>query len=277
MEPTKALELLQALPIAATITEYVVAQELHEDGEPHLHAFLKYSAKVQFGPRRWDIADFHGNYQPAQCWRAVQRYCAKGGNYISNFDLDAAANKKAAGRDLNKRLLEEHLPDLVREGVVPLEKYLKIKACKEAFFKDSLPSLPRCTLFVPNSLGKVFPVLDQKRRHFWIWSRQPDTGKTTFLKSVACQFPSYWYSYKEGFQSAHPGTQFVLLDEYSSPHLQATQLNQMCDGTWQYPVKCGTAIQLESPIVLVASNKPPEEVYPNVFQLINARFFVFEL
>jgi len=31
------------------------------------------------------------------------------------------------------------------------------------------------------------------------------------------------------------------------------------------------------PIILIGSNKPPEEVYPNCYPLINARFVVIEL
>ena len=81
------------------------------------------------------------------------KYCQKDGNYISNFDVNAALSKKSCGRDLNRRLLEEALPDLVDEGVIPLEKYIKLKACKEAYFKDRAPLLPRCVGFIPNSLA----------------------------------------------------------------------------------------------------------------------------
>lgn len=277
LAPADALALLQALPIRAQIVDYIVAQELHQDGTPHLHVYLNYDKKVSFGPNRWDLSSFHGNYQPARSWKAVAGYCTKGANYISNFNLDAAAAKRASGRDLNKRLLEGDLTELVLEGEVPLEKYLRLKACKEAFFKDRQPVLPRCIGFIPNTLGHLFPVLSGKQRHYWIWSSKPNTGKTSFLRSVALAYPSYWYSYKESFQACHPGTQFILLDEYSVPHLQATQLNQMCDGTWMYPVKGANPVQLVDPIMLVAANKPPKEVYPNCHSLIIARFLVVEL
>ena len=66
-------------------------------------------------------------------------------------------------------------------------------------------------------------------------------------------------------------------DEYSKAHLQVTQLNQMCDGTWAYPVKQSSATTLDEPVVIVCSNKPPEDVYPNFYFLVLARFRVFEL
>lgn len=54
-----ALELLKA---TGELTEWVVASELHQDGTPHLHAFLKYSRKVDFKVDRWDLGTYHGNY-----------------------------------------------------------------------------------------------------------------------------------------------------------------------------------------------------------------------
>lgn len=276
IQPVELLEKLR-LCLKTPIKEYIVCRELHKDGHPHAHAFIKYEKKVEWGARKWDIDDHHGDYQQAKCWKAAEKYCQKDGDYISNFDVNAAGNKKDSGRALNKRLLEEDLRDLVHEGVVQLEKYIKLKACKDAFLKDSAPALPRCSGFVPNSLGKLLPILADKQRHFWLWSARPNTGKTTFLKFVGTNFASHWFTYKEHFQSIHPGTQFVLLDEYSSPHLQVTQLNQMCDGTWMYPSKGGNPVQLVDPIVLIGSNKPPEEVYPNCYPLINARFVVIEL
>lgn len=276
IQPDELLEKLK-LCSGTPIKEYIVCRELHKDGQPHAHAFIKYERKVEWGARKWDIDDHHGDYQQAKSWRAAEKYCQKGGDYISNFDVEAAASKKSCGRELNRRLLQEDLTALVHEGVIPLEKYLKLKACKDAFFKDCSPVLPRCSGFIPNSLGKLLPINEGKLRHYWLWSRKPNTGKTTFLKLVAKSYPSYWLSYKESFQSLHPGTQFVLLDEYSAPHLQITQLNQMCDGTWMYPTKGGSPVQLDEPILLVCSNKPPEEVYPNQYPLINVRFSSIEL
>lgn len=272
--PQDALEILKA---SFQVVEYVIAQEKHADGTDHLHIFLKTKKKVSWSATRFDLGSFHGNYQAARSWEAVQRYCKKGGNFIASFDTDKALRKKSCGRLLNKRLLEEDLTELVKSEELPLENYLKVKACKEAFFKDTAPELPRAVSFLPNSWEKVLPVHSGKQRHFWIWSSKPNTGKTTFLESISAQYSSYWYCYKEAFQDVHPKTQFILLDEYTSPHLPVTQLNLMCDGHWQYPFKGGSAVLLEKPILLVCSNKPPEEVYPNAYPLIKVRFVVVEL
>lgn len=277
LQPQEALEILRQVPTSSPIVEYVVAQEPHKDGNPHLHAFIRYEKKTEWGSRKWDLGPWHGNYQTARAWYAVKAYCTKRGNFIASFDVNAAQRKKSCGRDLNKRLIEESLVGLVEEGDVLLKDYVRLKACKEAFLRDRQRLKPRAEGFIPNNFNLLFPVSQGKQRHFWIWSEAPNKGKTTFLVSLDQSFPCYWYSFSEAFQSPCQDTQFVLLDEYSKANLTATQLNQMCDGSWSYPVKGCSAIRLEAPIVVVCSNKSPQDVYPNCFAFVLARFQVFNL
>lgn len=277
MSPEEALALLREVKCSSEITQWVVAQEQHEDGGHHLHAFIKYAKKTEFKPAKWDIAGFHGNYQVAKSWEAVKAYCQKGGNFIASFDTDAAKAKQACGRDLNKRIIEEDLTSLVQEGVVRIADYLRLKACKEAYIRDLSSTLPLCVGFIPNTFGLLIPLCNTKLRHVWVWSSKPDKGKTSFLKSLAASFPCYWFAYSESFQFPSLSTQFVLMDEYSKAHLTVMQLNQMCDGTYQYPVKGERPVQLHEPVIILASNKPPTEVYPNCFELVLARFRVYEL
>ncbi len=68
-----------------------------------------------------------------------------------------------------------------------------------------------------------------------------------------------------------------MLDEYSTPKLSATQINQMCDGTWKYPFKNGTASALSKPLIIICGNKHPAKVYPNAFEFLEARFNVIEV
>ena len=79
------------------------------------------------------------------------------------------------------------------------------------------------------------------------------------------------YAYGETFQTMHTGTQFVLLTNTQKPISKL--LNSIkCDGTWVYPVKQSSATTLDEPVVIVCSNKPPEDVYPNFYFLVLARF-----
>jgi len=111
------------------ITEHVICEEKHEDGNPHVHAFIKYSKKVMWTETRWDIGGYHGNYQVAKSWKAVERYCKKGGNYISNIDVEAAKNHKTK----NASLLKEDPKELVDEGVITLFQLPALLKAKAAY------------------------------------------------------------------------------------------------------------------------------------------------
>ena len=171
---------MRLVPTSSSIVEWVVASEKHQDGTDHLHAFIKYEKKTEWAPRKWDLDGFHGNYQKARSWQDVKAYCMKGGNLYPPLTW-TWPRKKSCGRALNKRLLEEDLTDLVQEGVVRLQDYLRIKAAKEAFIRDQTASLPRCVGFIPNTFNLCFPMITGKQRHLWIWSSGANKRKDYLL------------------------------------------------------------------------------------------------
>lgn len=95
--------------------EYVVAQEVHQDGSPHLHAFIKTEKKIMLSPRQFDLPDHHGNYQVAKSWKAVQKYVTKGGTFIANIDVESAASKKGKR---NQVLMAMDPRDAVDQGFI---------------------------------------------------------------------------------------------------------------------------------------------------------------
>lgn len=63
-----------------------------------------------------------------------------------------------------------------------------------------------------------------------------------------------------------------MIDEYTTATIKATQLNQMCDGTFQYPTKSAAPTILENPLLIVCGNASIKTVYPKAHQYIAARF-----
>lgn len=68
VSPQAALEFLKE---KHTIVEYVIAQEDHQDGTKHLHAFVKLEKRTRFKKDIFDFPEHHGNYQIAKSWKAV--------------------------------------------------------------------------------------------------------------------------------------------------------------------------------------------------------------
>lgn len=86
LDPQAALDLLRA---KFDFERYVIATEKHQDGTNHLHVYLHRGPGKKFNIRRPDALDLlghHGNYQSCRSASAVQAYCKKEGNFLSNVE-----------------------------------------------------------------------------------------------------------------------------------------------------------------------------------------------
>lgn len=126
VSPQSALEYLKAKD---TIHEYVIAQEEHQDGSHHLHAFIK-TDRVTWTPDRFDLPEHHGNYQVAKSWKAVQRYVTKGGNFISSIDTESALSKQSKK---NLALASMSPKQAVEEGYISLMALPKFVLAQNMF------------------------------------------------------------------------------------------------------------------------------------------------
>lgn len=71
------------------ITKLLVAEESHQDGNKHFHAYVGTCSRISIrDPAFWDVAGCHGNYQSARSPNAVVKYCSKDGNYIAQELVD---------------------------------------------------------------------------------------------------------------------------------------------------------------------------------------------
>ena len=102
------------------VEEYVVAEEKHENGDPHLHAFIKLNKRIRFSKNLFDIIyegkTYHGHYEIAKSWHAVEQYCKKEGDYISNLNIKAAQNKQS--KKIGVKELESDPLELLERGVI---------------------------------------------------------------------------------------------------------------------------------------------------------------
>lgn len=81
---------------------YIVSEEAHKDGTPHLHAFIQFHEKKNFcGSDCFDfIAGQHGSYEVTKHVRNWVTYVTKDGKYVAKgLDVDAIKKKKASKSD----------------------------------------------------------------------------------------------------------------------------------------------------------------------------------
>ena len=78
--PLSKEALLEALSEKLLIKEYAIAQELHANGDPHLHAFIKLTNKLNTRDVRFaDIGDYHPNITRPRSIKNVIDYIMKDG------------------------------------------------------------------------------------------------------------------------------------------------------------------------------------------------------
>jgi len=85
-----------------------IGQEEHQDGTPHLHAYLHSDEGFRTRNERYfDVLGFHPNVQPCRKVSSVLEYVAKTGNFIDYGVLSEGGNK----RTWNDVVLAENLAD----------------------------------------------------------------------------------------------------------------------------------------------------------------------
>lgn len=249
------------------IVEYIVAQEEHKDGNPHLHAFIKLDKRIRFNPRLFDIIyegkDYHGEYQVAKSWRAVQEYVKKGGNYISNINVEAAKQKQS--KKIGVEELERDALELLEEGVI--SGFQLVNFCKN----QNLYRLLKNKRKANEEINLDLP----KRRHEWIYG-ESNTGKTYRIRKMIKEDPSNWFQIplNDDWQG-YNNEKNLYVDEYKG-QLSIQYLNRICDGGAKVNVK-GSSAQLANDVVVhICSNFNIKECYqkstPLVLETLYSRF-----
>lgn len=139
---------------------YLVCEEDHKDGTPHLHAYLAFHKAKNF--KSSDCFDFiggqHGNYQVTKSVRKWVEYCTKGTNWVAKgVDVESIKSKKAPkNEEVAKSIMEgkslveinkEH-PGYVMINKRKLEEYeswIKCEISKKQKLEWKAPSLEGLT------------------------------------------------------------------------------------------------------------------------------------
>lgn len=272
------------------IDEYLIAEETHEDGNPHLHAFFHSSKKLDIkNAKTLDICGEHGNYQNPDSKVAWIAYCLKEDKTpLASQDWDKWVKATNAHKSTEKNLsflakLSELGPKkMVELGALSVMNFQKAMANFDAFTnykaEDVRSPLPTS---IPNPWFSDFRVnTDIKKCHLWLFSRKPDLGKTTFAGALMCGWRAEAWNYQEKFQpQMRCSTEVVILDEYRG-QLRVTELNQLCDGTFYFTAKQAISWRLDNkPLVIVLSNRSIADLYKKEEdqELILARFQEMEI
>lgn len=271
------------------VDKYVVAHEHHQNGDDHLHVYLK--LKEPYRSRSANCFDlispdgsevFHGNYQGCRSAKNVVKYCTKKDDYISNFDVSELVDKSTGMKKLvaKKLVLEKReLTEVVLDHPELLFGYTRLKIDLNTLKEDIGPQKEDLPDLLPNPWGRLlYSNLQTKRRHYWIFSRQPNKGKTFhFALPLKNKYRTVIATGDFQYWNVDSHTQLLILDDYNSAKLKWDAINQLCDGTYQFRVAYRGVVTVAKYLVVILSNQPISELYPFMNQFLYERFEEVEI
>lgn len=241
------LRLLQ-VRFHAMIEEYVIAEEQHADGYPHLHGFIKFNCRKRIHVHDFDLGGYHGNYQPCKSCRAVIMYCTKKEDYVTNLNLDALQKKQS------KKLQVEDF----EEDPIELLKGRKLNPLSLNNFLRNRESYHTLLAKKRNDRSDNSPV--KKKRHEWLYGAS-NTGKTTLLKEEMKGEEDNWFEIPPNNDwNGYKNQEHLWMDEYTG-QLKIGELNRICDGGCKMNTKGGTITLANDVIVHIISNFSIRECY----------------
>lgn len=133
--------------------------------------------------------------------------------------------------------------------------------------------------WLPNPWGLLLHKnKSEKKRHYWIFSRLPNKGKTFhFAKPLAQRYLAEICTGSLDYFNVTPRTECIIFDEFNSARFKWDSLNAMCDGSYGFRI-CGTGVlQLKDPLIIILSNQCVADIYPYMNQFLYERFKEIEL
>lgn len=247
------------------LTEYVIAQEAHADGNPHMHCFLSFRDQVHTRDERYfDYEGRHPNIKTPNklaAIEAVKKYCMKEGDYIKSEGLVILGKREALFATLIDQGMTKKV--ILENPTVMALNFSSIKGWLSLIGKENQLKPER-----------MMP----KKRHFWIFGPS-NSGKTTWRRMYSELFISAQIPENNDWVGTDQDTEVLYADEYKG-FLTVQFLNKLCDGR----IKCntkGASTFLDYPRVIICSNFSIRDCYSKIgdveYESLRNRFIEFEI
>lgn len=221
-------ELLAYLQLKADIKSYCIARELHQDGQPHLHACVEFRNVQRHGVTWLDSFGIHPNKQDPRNWAACLNYVKKDGDYIQGPEEEGVAEPT----------FEEFLDSCDSE--MQWMVYCKRKKISfqyaQWFWQRNKADLN--TLIDDNVEGSICDELKELQyvsdyRKAWIIKGPSGCGKTTWAKRNIPK-PALFASHVDTLKQFRPGYhKSIIFDDVDFNHYPRVSQIHLVD--WDNP------------------------------------------
>nr|QTE03380.1 MAG: replication-associated protein [Grus japonensis CRESS-DNA-virus sp.] len=259
---------------------YIVCEEQHKDGTPHLHVFLQFHNRKNFKDPHWAdfIAGKHGDYKVCKSVSGSVRYVTKDGNYIAK-GVDVESFQKKEGKVSNR------IADLLDKG----KSLSEVKEEEKGFFLLNKRKIEEYAAFIECEKSKkskqewVQPSVEgltdaNKQIAEWICSNirqtrafkapqlfitgKPNLGKTSLVEWLKKFLSVYLMPTTEEFYDHYSDDyDLVVLDEFKGQKT-IQFLNEFLQGSSMPIRKKGSqGLKNKNLPVIILSNYTLEECY----------------
>ena len=169
----KLLEMLLSKLENKGVLYAVCAEEKHEDGSPHLHAYVHLKDQTNFkNPNCLDFNGKHGDYSKAFCPKKSREYVMKDNNYVEFGEYKETEELRKINREINRQeknklILETDTVKLVDDGTIALTQIQLVEKSKSLYQQLNHPASEKII----------------QRECIWVYGK-PGTGKSTWVRSI---------------------------------------------------------------------------------------------
>lgn len=253
----------------------LVAEEAHEDGEPHYHVFIEFSSKLHSRDARvFDIEGKHPNIQACRSPKRTIAYCLKEDETpLANFEYGEKATAVSIakscieeGRTTNEivdAILEEH-PDLIR-SIPSLHAYIERRVAPSIVHVpersvDDFSLAAADHQRITDWGARLATMVRGDRTHMRsLWLVGPSgVGKTSLARSIG----KHWYM--QGLWSIDKYSDdegvYGVLDDIPWDSLKfnyKSLLGRQKDVTWTDKYRPKKSVKFGYPVI-VCTNEAPE-------------------
>jgi len=259
---------------------YLVCEENHKDGTPHLHVFLQFHDKKTWC--KTDCFDFigdkHGNYQVTKGVRNWIIYCTKDNNYVAKgVDVESVKKKKSPkNEEIAKSIMDgESLVEINKKNPGyfmmnkrKIEEYESWVQCEKAK-KQKIEWVPPTLVDIsdPNyQIARWICLNIRQTRAFkapqlYIWGPR-NLGKTSLIEWLEKSLSVYHMPTTEEFYDSYADDyDLVVLDEFKGQKT-IQFLNQFLQGSPMPIRKKGSqGMKYKNLPVVILSNYRLSECY----------------
>lgn len=219
----------------------VVSREEHQDGSPHLHAFVQYADAIRTrDPTYFDIDGYHPNVQGARSATQTIAYVKKDGDFEEYGVLDAGKKAVVSEEEIRENANSmDYLPFLVWASVNRVMYAKEIYAAAHHVDVNTITEYAPQARHIDPAFYKLFhsedPIPEDKAI---VMVGASGIGKTVMAKAIARK-PALFVSHIDTLKEFRAGYhQSVIFDDVSFTHTPITNQIALADYTDPRAIHC---------------------------------------